>query len=90
MKSEPTSTLAAIDQPRLVLRDWCCPTCGSIVPIPERPPLGTKVKNPVHGRGVIFSYEACDETSCGVDFGKNGQWCMALRDLEILSHNDHE
>ena len=48
---------------------------------PSRIPIGTKVKHPQHGTGTVFSYDHCDETSCGVDFGKKGQWCIALKEL---------
>lgn len=61
----------------------CCPTCGSEQPVPPRYPLGTRVSHPKHGKGKIFSYEQCDEFSCGVDFGRKGQWCIALRELTI-------
>ena len=52
-------------------------------PAPPRPPLGTRVKHTIHGKGKIFSYEGCDDASCGVDFGRKGQWCIAIRELII-------
>ena len=60
-----------------VRKSWCCPT------IPTRPPLGTRVKHTTHGKGKIFSYEGCDDASCGVDFGRKGQWCIAISELII-------
>ena len=44
------------------------------------------MKHAEHGKGKIFSYEQCDAVSCGVDFGRKGQWCVAVRELTILPH----
>ena len=66
---------------------WCCPTCGIAQPMPIRHPLGTRVKHAKHGKGKIFSYDQCDNVSCGVDFGRKGQWCIAMRELIILTND---
>ena len=55
--------------------------------MPIRHPLGTRVKHAKHGKGKIFSYDQCDNVSCGVDFGRKGQWCIAMRELIILTND---
>ena len=46
-----------------------------------RLPVGTKVWHPNFGTGCVFSYDACDETSCGVDFIRHGKYCVSCDDL---------
>lgn len=57
------------------------PACGIAQAKPKRHPIGTRVKHAKYGIGKIFSYEHCDEVSCGVDFGRKGKWCIDLREL---------
>lgn len=54
---------------------------------PKRPPIGTQVKHPKYGKGEIFSFQNCDEFGCGVDFAKKGQWCVDLRELNVLPND---
>jgi len=61
-----------------------CPTCGIAQPKPKRHPIGTRVKHAKHGEGKIFSYDQCDDVSCGVDFGRKGKWCIDVLELIIL------
>ena len=71
------------------IRDTTGTSAGKLVegmildckPDPTRFPVGSKVKHATHGKGVVFTYDQCDETSCGVDFEKRGQWCIALAEL---------
>jgi len=65
------------------MQNYKCPHCGLLQEKPNRPAIGTKVTHADYGKGTIFSYDQCDDFTCGVDFGKNGQWCLFLKDLEI-------
>ena len=53
-------------------------------PAPTRLPIGTNVSHPKHGNGVVFSYDNCDERSCGVEFNVAGQWCIAIDELTVF------
>jgi len=68
-----------------------CPTCGQPFPKEEkskRIKKGTIVKHLKHGWvGRVFSYAQCEEGTCGVDFGENGQWCEDFRLLAIINTN---
>ena len=62
---------------------YTCPHCGCEQETPARPPVGTRVKHPKRGEGVISSYDHCDAITCDVDY--NGQeWTERLRELTIL------
>ena len=65
----------------------CCSECGQ--PLSNKYKhikKGTRVRHTVKGWiGHVFSYEACAPGTCGVDFGKHGQWCEHFRFLQVIA-----